>query len=481
MQAGEGPLTDVIITAGQYSQTSTYDLLAAAARGLIGVDQRLLGVIAERGEEAVLDIVRFALAERATDRINLEEDLLALVQYLGSPAAIPFLIDYLRRNPSDPPEDLLHAFQRIGEPVIGPLVELYKQLGPEPGSDVVFVIAALRHRDPRILAVLEQRVEHDPGDAAFLMGVHGDPAARPILEALARRAAGNPEFAALIGGEVAESLKLLDEPFEDEPPEPVSLWDLYPEHIEPVFEVLTTEEKLGFLRCSSAELRADAATSFIDREIPPEVEQALIELAENDPNVGVRAVACAALAEAADEEHVERLLLSKLRDSKIAPPERCGALLGLAAKSRQTPEIGAYIEEFYANPATTARAMEAMWRSMDMRYADIFRRHLNDADFDVRRQAIKGAGFAQLASEAPKLLELFEDEEFRLDALFSYAMVTPVEKLVRSDMLQLMQKIEHLAGGLSDAEGEVVETALDTRLILNGIEPLFLNFHAEQD
>jgi hypothetical protein len=481
MRAEEGRLTEVIITPEQYGRTSTYDLLTAAAQGLVGVDQRLLSAIVDRGEQAAGDIVRFALGERAADRINLEEDLLALVQYLGSPKTIPFLIEYLRRDPADPPEDVLHAFQRIGEPAIGPLIDLYNELGPEIGADIVFVLAALRHRDPRILTVLQQRADHDPGDAAFLMGVHGDPAARLILEKLVQRAAGDPEFAALIGGEAAESLKLLDEAIENEPPDPVSLWDLYPEHIEPVFEVLTPEEKLGFLRCPSAELRADAATSFIDREIPSEIEEALIELAENDPNVGVRSVACAALAEAANEERIEKLLLSKLGDTRLSPPERCGALLGLASKANRKPELGAYIEEFYANPATIARAVEAMWRSMDLRYAGVFKRHLNDADFDVRRQAIKGIGFAQIASEAPKLLDLFEDEEFRLDALFSYAMAAPVEKLTRGDMPQLMKKIEHLAGGLSDAEGEVVETALDTRLILNGLEPVFLHFHMDEE
>jgi hypothetical protein len=60
-------------------------------------------------------------------------------------------------------------------------------------------------------------------------------------------------------------------------------------------------------------------------------------------------------------------------------------------------------------------------------------------------------------------------------------MAAPVEKLTRGDMPQLMKKIEHLAGGLSDAEGEVVETALDTRLILNGLEPVFLHFHMDEE
>jgi hypothetical protein len=122
-----------------------------------------------------------------------------------------------------------------------------------------------------------------------------------------------------------------------------------------------------------------------------------------------------------------------------------------------------------------------MWRSMDPSYAEIYRSHLNDEDIDVRRQAIKGIGFAEVSSEANKLVELFMDEEFRLDALFSYALCVPVKKLERGNMPALLRRIEELAGALSEHEGEVVETALDTRLMLHGLEPVFLPIDEEED
>ncbi|MBV6432380.1 MAG: hypothetical protein IANPNBLG_02522 [Bryobacteraceae bacterium] len=471
----------MIITAGQYDSTPVHDLLSAAARGHVGVDQRLLRSILSRGDEAIEDVVRFGLEERFDDRINLDEDLLAIIQYAASPKAIPYLLDLLKRESADPPEDLVHALQRIGEPAIAPLIALYEELGPEMGSGIAFVIAAFPHRDPAILKTLRERVSHDPSDAAFLLGVHGDPAGIPILRKLKERALVNQDLAESLGNEADEALALLAGERKEETPEPINLWDLYPEYIEPVFDVMTLEEKLEFLHCPSAELRADCATSFIDRDVPSAVRDVLVKLAAGDPNVGVRSVACTALAGHADDEKIFGMLLGKLENSTLPPAERCGALLGIAAAAKAHPEVKNYIEEFYANPATTARAMEAMWRSLDASYAPFFRRHLNDADIDIRRQAIKGTGFLELSSEAPRLLELMRDDEFRLDALFSYAMAVPIDRLQRGDMPQVLKKIENLAGGLSDAEGEVVETALDTRLVLHGLEPVFLDYAGEEE
>lgn len=482
MPVVEGLPINVIITADQYKSTPVYDLLAAAAKGHIGVDQRLLHAIVDRGEAAVDDIVRFGMENRFEDRINLDEDLIAMFQYIGSAKALPFLIEYLRHEPEDPAEDLVHAFLRIGEPAIGPLLDLYQELGPEAGSDIAFVLASFRQRDPRILKMLADRAADDPGDAAFLMGVHGDPAARPLLEKLSNQALVDEGMAQKLGSEAEEAIAAMElGASAPEVPEPVSLWDLYPEYIEPVFEVMSVEERIEFLRSSSAEMRADAATSFIDREIPEEVGKILVELAEKDPNVGVRAVASTALGAFAEEEPVFRLLVSKLEDKSKPAPERCGALLGVASVAKQHPELRVYFDEFYSNPGTCARAIEAMWRSMDTSFYELYKRHISDADIDIRRQAIKGVGFAGVASEAPKLVEMFRDDEFRLDALFSYAMCVPLKRLNRGDMLQVLKKIEEIAGGLSDVEGEAVETALDTRLILNGQEPVFLNYGDEDE
>ncbi|MBL8212419.1 MAG: HEAT repeat domain-containing protein [Bryobacterales bacterium] len=469
-----------IITAAEYNSTSVYDLLCAAAKGHIGIDQRLLRTIVDRGEAAMDELVRFGMEERSDDRINLDDDLVALIQYSPSAKALPYLVELLRLTPVDPPEDLAHAFLRIGEDAIGPLLRLYFEVGAEEGGDIAFILASFRQRDPRILKMLKERAAVDPGDAAFLMGVHGDPAAVPLLEDLKKQALVNEKLAGELGEEAEESLRALAAVVDEDPVEPVSLWDIYPEHIEPVFEVMPTEEKLAFLRSSSAEYRGDCATSYIDREIPDEVAEVLYDLAKDDPNVGVRAICCTALGGRIEDPKVVDLLLERLEDTKRLGPERCGALIALAPKAKTHTQIAGYIDEFYKNPGTKARAMEAMWRSLDKQYADVFRQHMKDSDYDVRRQAIKGAGFLDLTSEAPKILEYFQDEEFRLDALFAYAMCAPA-KVQRGEMPKLLKKIDNLAGGLSDAEGEVVETALDTRLVLHGLEPVFLVYDEDEE
>jgi hypothetical protein len=478
--AEEEQRTNVIITADQYKNTPVYELLVAAAMGRVGIDQRLLRAIVDRGESAIEDLVRFGLENRFEDRINLEEDMLAIIQFVPSPKAIPYLIDLLSQEPHDPPEDIVHAFQRVGDSAVGPLLDLYRELGPTEGGDIAFIISTFRNRDPRILKMLEERVEEDASDAAFLMGVHGDPAAKPLLQKLK----ADPTRST-VASEADEALQTLDQEVVEDSPEPVNLWDIYPEHIEPVFDVMPVSEKLEFLRCPSAELRADCATSFIDREVPDEVSAALLELAKNDPNVGVRAVACTALGSHADEPEVFEVLSSRLKDQSRPAAERCGALLGASAVAKQHPELKAYFHEFYANPSTTARAIEAMWRSLDAEFVDIFKRHIGDADTDIRRQAIKGIGFAEVSSEAPKLVELFKDDDLRLDALFSYAMCVPLKKLARGTMPQVLRKIEEIAGGLSDMEADAVTTALDTRLILHGLEPVFVDYsdeeHAEEE
>ena len=55
-------------------------------------------------------------------------------------------------------------------------------MGEEQGSDVAFLLAGLRVRDPRVLELLLDRLEYDAADGAFCLGLYGDPAAQPALE-----------------------------------------------------------------------------------------------------------------------------------------------------------------------------------------------------------------------------------------------------------------------------------------------------------
>ena len=68
-----------------------------------------------------------------------------------------------------------------------------------------------------------------------------------------------------------------------------------------------------------------------------------------------------------------------------------------------------------------------MARSFDKRFAAYPPKHLDDPDHAIKTQAIWGVGYLGLASEAPRLVELFDDDEFRTDALFAYALSIPGE------------------------------------------------------
>jgi len=113
-----------------------------------------------------------------------------------------------------------------------------------------------------------------------------------------------------------------------------------------------------------------------------------------------------------------------------------------------------------------------MGRSFDKRFAEFPARHLDDADPAVKRQAIWAVGYLGLSSEAPRLEKFFEDDEFRGDALFAYALSVPGEAS-RGRIRSMLSKIRNAAGGFQLDERELVETALDQRLMLHGMKPVF--------
>jgi hypothetical protein len=113
-----------------------------------------------------------------------------------------------------------------------------------------------------------------------------------------------------------------------------------------------------------------------------------------------------------------------------------------------------------------------MARSLDRRFASYPARHLDDPDPEIKRQAIWGVGYLGLSSQAPRLTPFFDDDEFRVDALFAYALCVPGDTS-RGRVQTLMNKIETAAGGFQTGEEKLVEVALDQRLMLHGKKPVF--------
>ncbi len=57
-------------------------------------------------------------------------------------------MDVIRRQPEDIDENLIQALLPLGEKAVDGLLALYEELGEEQGSDLAFLLAGLRIRDP---------------------------------------------------------------------------------------------------------------------------------------------------------------------------------------------------------------------------------------------------------------------------------------------------------------------------------------------
>ncbi len=470
MQAAAAPHTNVILHPESFPQTSPYDLLVAASRGRIGLDQRFLRAILDRPEESVPALVRFGLEDHSADPVPLEADLVAYFRRVPDPRALPFLIDCIRREPDNVEDDLLDAFCRQGSAAVDPLLALLKELGPE-NEEVPFILAGLQVRDPRILEALAGRLPEDPGEAAFNLGMYGDPAAIPELQAVLARLEAAGESTRWDVREVKHAIERLSDP---EPPvevEPLDICAEYPELEPPRFSILPDSEVLEFLQSPVAEYRSRAAESFRLREISDKAKTLLFERARTDSEASVRARCWESLGTSTKDPNVREAMLGRLSDTAASMEERCGALVGLAVESPDDA-VRQWILELYEIPEARAKALEAMWRSLDRGFAEYFPRHLDDLDPAVKREAISGVGYLGIGSEASRLRNFFEDEEFRADALYAYALSAPGE-VSRIRMRQLFNRIDEMAGGLSEMESVVVRTAIDDRLAIHDLPPLF--------
>ena len=122
-----------------------------------------------------------------------------------------------------------------------------------------------------------------------------------------------------------------------------------------------------------------------------------------------------------------------------------------------------------------AKALESMWRSLWKPFARFFPPHLEDPNKEILRQAIRGAGYFQLTRHADKIASYFDREDdledLREDALFAYALAMPGET-TRGRIRGMLRKIDSIAH-LSSSEAELVMFALDERLRLAGLDPVF--------
>jgi hypothetical protein len=451
---------------------SVGELLHKAAAGQVGVDRRLIQSILDQ-PDAAMEVLAFSRESRAEHRLDLDPLLVDLFRYWKSDAALDFYLDAVRREPEDIGDDLIQAFLPFGEEALEPLLRLYEELGEEHGGDVAFLLAGLRVRDPRVLDLLLERLEFDAGDGAFLLGLYGDKSARPALE---KMLAEIPADDAELRLEIERSIEILDSPEPKYVPEPFDILKEYPKTELPAFDLLPDNERLEMLRSDDALIRAGAAHSFFNEELGEEARDALLELAKSDPELKVRQQAWESLSGAADQSPVQNALIATLLDESKPAEERGSAAVGLypfADKDAARRGIEALYE---LGGAARAKALEAMWRSLWEPYSKYFARHLKDTeDIAILRQALRGAGYFRLTSEAETITSYFDREDdletLRDDALFSYALAMPGET-TRGRIRGMLRKIDALAE-LNQVETDLVMFALDERLRLNGLKPVF--------
>jgi hypothetical protein len=449
---------------------SVEELLEAAARGRVGVDRRFVQAILDSGDAA--GVLRFARAPHENDRIELEPLLIDLFRYFQTPEALEFYIDAIRRAPEGVDDSLIQALLPFGAKAVEPLLALYDQLGEEQGSDIAFLLAGLRLRDSRVLQILLDRLEYDAADGAFCLGLYGDPAARPALEKmLAEIPASDQE----LRREITYALEQLDAPEPQYQPEPFDILAEYSARELPHFDVLDETERIEMLSSAEADVRAGAAHSFFNQTLNAKSRAALFELAKNDPDAAVRSEAWAALGDAVEDAAIREAMIAALTDSSKPMEERGGAAVGLYAMADRD-DVRKGLEALYElGGKARIKALEAMWRSLWEPYAKYFPPHLDDKDPKLLRQAIRGAGYFRLTRYADKIASFFDREDpyddLREDALFAYALAMPGET-TRGRARGMLRKIDALAG-LSPSETELVMFALDERLRLHGLAPVF--------
>jgi HEAT repeat protein len=461
-----------MLTPEQFNSTAVYDLLIAAAEGKVGTDQRWVHAIVDRGEQAVPDMVRFGTEPRPDDVIDLTDELILMFRHLQSPAAVPFFVEFLREG-GDIPDEFTDAVYPIREAALEPLIQLAGELEEEDAGEVAFTLASFRTQDERVLRILTDRLEYDLTGAAIDLSLNGNPAARPALE----RALAEVDQDEHLKNLIQQALDDIERNVDEDASPSFDLFEYFPEKSGPDTSVLREEELLELMESSDPEYRFSAVAGFINRDISEEARAKLLNRAGTDDDVRVRAKSWEAFSSiVADDKELFEAMLSTLENTAASKIERAGALVGLGQRANEEP-IRKYAEEFYEDPETRAAALSAMWNSLDRSFAKYFPPHLEDSDPDIRKQAISGVGYLGIYESAEKLRKYFEDDEYRANALFAYALAARAE-ISPARIRALFRRIEDFAHGFTEEEEELVEIALDERLMLHGHSPVF---HADEE
>jgi hypothetical protein len=273
--------------------------------------------------------------------------------------------------------------------------------------------------------------------------------------------------------EISFALEALDAPEPEYQPEPFDILAEYPKKELPEFDLLTEPERIELLASPDPEIRAEAAYSFFNAELHPKVRAALWEMARNDSDAKVRGRAWESLADVTTEAPVRDAMLAVLNDASKSDIERGGAAVGLYGVADRA-EVRRAVEALYEEGGhARVKALETMWRSLWKPYAKYFAPHLDEKDPAILHQALRGAGYFRLTAMTDKIAKYFEDDDLREDALFAYALAMPGET-TRGRAKGMLRKVDSVTP-LTAGEARLVAFAIDERLRLHGLDPVFEN------
>ncbi|MCU0245813.1 MAG: hypothetical protein MUC42_04525 [Bryobacter sp.] len=464
----------MILDAAQYGSAPVRELLIEAAKGRVGVDRRWLRAIVDRRQEAVPALIEFGLHPPEDARLELDEDIIALLRHLKAPEAVGFYVEMARRFIEEVPDDLVLALEDCGAAAVEPLLKLLAEVEPEDRLEAGFLLASLRVHDERVLNALLGMLEVDLHDGAMALGLYGDESARPALEA---KLAANPG-----NRDLEFALNELGRSVGEDPKEPFDLWELYPETADPHWDVLPEDERAALLDSPDPAIRKSAADTFYHEEKEDATVKRILEHARTDPDPAVRGACWESLDIEFENDVILAAATERLRNPETPAAELggvCVAFAFLALNDEAPKEFVPAILRLYDMPGGRAKALEAMWRSLDPEFAVYFPKHLEDSDVAVRKQAIRGIGYTMQRGELGRLRSYFEDADVREDALHAYAMTLPGEPTA-AKMRSLLNRVDKDAGGLDEAEAEVVQMALDERMRLAGKSAVFFRDEDEE-
>ena len=221
----------------------------------------------------------------------------------------------------------------------------------------------------------------------------------------------------------------------------------------------------------------EAAIDVLWMDESPELMRRLMDLAQNDPAIEVRASAASELGRfillaefeelpQEDGEAIQDVLVQLWNDREETIDVRRRALEAIANCSHAiAPEA---ISEAYASPDQPMRvsAVFAMGRSCDERWTEIILEEIISEDLELRYEAARAAGLLGLVEAIPTLAELTVEEDREVQAVA----IESLGEIGGQEALRILNLLAEKAEEDDDDElAEAVDDAIGNASLMNDL------------